>query len=90
LEKILKAHCLQQKPQIKVPYIHQLEKLYELSNIDIDKDTTQFLEELNKDYKRVRYSDLSQKSYNTLKKTGPVFKKGVKLYVCFLNILSMH
>lgn len=81
IEKLLKATYLRDHPGLPVPKIHDLYRLAgQIVSVTPDEDTRDFLRELSKKYRRVRYSDLAQKDFNTLEKTQPSFLKAVKIW----------
>jgi HEPN domain-containing protein len=79
VEKTLKAaqvKITQQKPQ----KIHDLVHLGRTSGLTLTTDHQKTLRVLWTHYKRVRYRDLAQASYNTKKKVAPIIKQGKEMY----------
>ncbi len=81
LEKILKGLVVKNAGK-EAPYIHDLVRLEELAEIQLDKDELKFLKEVNNFNIRVRYPDYKLRFYKICTKefAEKRFKKIVKLY----------
>lgn len=83
IEKVLKAAQIEfahKRPR----KIHQLETLAREAGLKLSQPQCQFLEDLSKDYGRVRYADYGKTLYNTKAKVGPLIKKGQEIYLWIL------
>lgn len=81
IEKVLKAHVALALPEKESPKTHNLRKLLGLANLKISAAQDDLLRDLSRAFRRVRYSDLAQKEFNTKKKTEPLFREAVRIYV---------
>jgi HEPN domain-containing protein len=81
LEKILKAHVVKTTGQ-QPPYIHNLTKLHEVAELNLNEKQLDFLDAVNDFNIRARYPEHKLKFYQqcTLKYTQPYFKKITELY----------
>ena len=89
VEKILKA------AQIEFAHIapektHQLDTIAHQTGLDFSKKHCEFLAELSKHYRRVRYPDIHRESYNTKAKIEPIFNQGEEVYQWILAKLTSH
>ncbi|MCG3209286.1 MAG: hypothetical protein FOGNACKC_02907 [Anaerolineae bacterium] len=89
LEKLLKAAQIEltgQPPQ----KTHKLRSLAQETGLAFSKKHAAFLEQLSKDYNRVRYPDYQRTLYNTKTKAEPIIKQGQEVFQWILTKLNNH
>ena len=89
VEKILKAAQIEfkQQPPQKT---HQLNTIAQNNGLDFSEEQIEFLKELSKHYRRVRYPDIHQLEYNTKLKVEPLLHEATRLYLWVLNKFKNH
>lgn len=89
VEKLLKA-AITELDKDAPPKTHHLHKLAQLSELGFSDEQLEAMKGLNRHYRRIRYRDIAQTSYNTKEKVEPIINSVSKLYLWIFQVLNNH
>jgi HEPN domain-containing protein len=87
IEKLLKAAQIEFANQAPRK-THALKNLATITGLSFSQEQIQILRALDRDYQRIRYSDIAQATYNTRAKTEPIMEHGKALYLWIFEQLA--